>query len=154
MQSIAQQTNSCTGMKGWPNKRFVFNLAFLHFALSSPLHCVLSCVPRSGCNLSRSLHFTVPLMQKSNYWWYMTFAALQKWGRTLPTSPAFSCHIEVQFGCILILSNLDEIVDEKEEWKQALRWQWLTTRSSTCLPGQYDPRGEQVSKYFLRKKQH
>ena len=102
MQSIAQQTNSCTGMKGWPNKRFVFNLAFLHFALSSPLHCIKSCVPRSGCNLSRSLHFTVLLMQKSNYCWYMTFAALQKWGRTLPTSPVFSCHIEVQFGCVLI----------------------------------------------------
>ena len=35
----------------------------------------------------------------------MTFAALQKWGRTLPTmptSPVFSCHIEVQVGGILI----------------------------------------------------
>ena len=152
MQSIAQQTNSCTGMKGWPNKRFVFNLAFC--TLHCPVHCTAFRVAfRALAATYRALCILLFCLCKNP-----TTADI--WHSQLCKSEAGLCR-PLQFSLVILKfnlvvfwqSNLDEIVDEKEEWKQALRWQWLTTRSSTCLLGQYDPCGEQVRKYYLRKKQ-
>ena len=149
MQSIAQL--QCH--ERLTEQKIIVNLASLHFALAIPL-----CLKLPFALWLQPIAFFV--------FYYSTDGMIQLLliRRLKACKSAAGICLHLQFSLVISKLNLVgcicrpmkriffEIVDEKEEWKQALRWQWLTTRSSTCLPGQYDPCGEQVRKYFLRKK--